>query len=328
MNKFCVYLHIDNSGDIFYVGQGTHRRAHSTTALGRAAKWYEISKEGFDVLIAYDNLSKEEAVRLEKETIIKLREQKQPLVNVSLNDGVRTLTREMFENIFEISDDSKFGLIWKRNTRTKKLIGKSAGCINKKTGYVVATVEGIQYFLHRVVMALHLGECPSNMQVNHIDGNKTNNRISNLELVTPQQNVRHAYDSGLAKGKSGEDNPMSEITEEVVLKIYEYLEQGLGNTEISKLLDIEHKHISLLRTGSRWKHIYEKYGKTFKQSQTPKVHSKEQVKQAWYLVKEGKLTNKEISEITSVERSQVSRIRHRKAFIIWLDEFEEELANQ
>lgn len=59
MNKFCVYLHIDNNGDIFYVGQGTHGRAHSTTALGRAARWYEISKEGFDVIIAYDGLSKE-----------------------------------------------------------------------------------------------------------------------------------------------------------------------------------------------------------------------------------------------------------------------------
>ena len=37
--------------------------------------------------------------------------------------------------------------------------------------------------------------------VNHIDGNKLNNKLSNLELCTNQQNVKNAYDNGLYKNK-------------------------------------------------------------------------------------------------------------------------------
>lgn len=54
--------------------------------------------------------------------------------------------------------------------------------------------------VHRLVLQTFV-EChdPNNMQVNHIDGNKTNNEITNLEWVTGKENTRHAYASGLAK---------------------------------------------------------------------------------------------------------------------------------
>lgn len=51
--------------------------------------------------------------------------------------------------------------------------------------------------IHRLVANAFLGE--SNLQVDHIDGNKQNNMLTNLEYVTPQENTIRAWRNGLAK---------------------------------------------------------------------------------------------------------------------------------
>lgn len=52
-------------------------------------------------------------------------------------------------------------------------------------------------FLHRVVWEAFRGPIPSGMTINHIDGNPANNRLDNLELATPQEQVDHAIATGL-----------------------------------------------------------------------------------------------------------------------------------
>jgi len=51
--------------------------------------------------------------------------------------------------------------------------------------------------VHRLVADAFLGE--SNLQVDHIDGNKRNNRLDNLEYVTPKENTNRAWNKGIAK---------------------------------------------------------------------------------------------------------------------------------
>lgn len=70
------------------------------------------------------------------------------------------------------------------------------GNVNKH-GYVVVTLKCIDgkqrlFRYHRALWYLAYGEIPENYQINHINENKTDNRLCNLELVTPKQNCNHA----------------------------------------------------------------------------------------------------------------------------------------
>lgn len=67
--------------------------------------------------------------------------------------------------------------------------------------HVTITLNRKQHWsfaVHRIVVWAFLGVLSTrSRQVNHKDGNKDNNYLSNLELVTPSENVRHAYRTGL-----------------------------------------------------------------------------------------------------------------------------------
>lgn len=58
---------------------------------------------------------------------------------------------------------------------------------------------------HRMIWEAVHGEIPDGLQINHINGDKTDNRIANLELVTASENTTHAYRIGLARA-DGEFN--------------------------------------------------------------------------------------------------------------------------
>lgn len=75
--------------------------------------------------------------------------------------------------------------------------------VNKKTGYKTVSLwknnKGSSKTIHRLVALTYLPN-PNNLpEVNHIDGNKLNNQVNNLEWVTRSENMIHAYATGLAK---------------------------------------------------------------------------------------------------------------------------------
>lgn len=77
-----------------------------------------------------------------------------------------------------------------------------------RSGYLqfTMTIKGKKYrkYLHVMVAETFLGDLrEKGFQVNHIDGNKTNNRVLNLEWVTPKENIEHAFENGLMRDRKG-----------------------------------------------------------------------------------------------------------------------------
>ena len=72
--------------------------------------------------------------------------------------------------------------------------------------------------IHRLVAEAFLSNINNFEQVNHIDGNKHNNNVDNLEWCTQKYNIQEAWRMGLAKRGKGKDHPESKLVNQYNLK--------------------------------------------------------------------------------------------------------------
>jgi hypothetical protein len=110
------------------------------------------------------------------------------------------------------------------------------------------------YLVHRLIMLTFCGE--SNLQVNHIDGIKTNNNLTNLEYCTASENIRHAFKTGLNKSK-GEGNTNSKLTKKDVIEIKtELLNYKKGMiAALGRKYGVSFYTISNIKLGKTWQHV-------------------------------------------------------------------------
>ncbi len=134
-------------------------------------------------------------------------------------------------------------------TKGKALQGTS---VTKNNRYVKIHLDKF-YPLHRLV-AIHFLPNPTSLpQVNHVDGNRLNNTVSNLEWCSSRDNVRHAYSIGI-KSNHGELNPFRKLTEADVIKIWAMRFTKLTALQIRDKLNLKVcvGTIKGIRTGKNW----------------------------------------------------------------------------
>ena len=101
-----------------------------------------------------------------------------------------------YEGLYEISNTGKV-----KSRKVDELKGSRDG--KNKSGYerISLSKEGIisKYKIHILVALYFIGERPEGYVINHIDGDKINNNVDNLEYVTTSRNLLHAIELGLKK---------------------------------------------------------------------------------------------------------------------------------
>lgn len=98
--------------------------------------------------------------------------------------------------------------------------------------------------IHNLVARSFIGDCPRDWVVNHIDADKSNNRLDNLEYATKSQNSQHAWDSGLhpkirkspKKLSAKKTNEIKNLLEKENMSFRQISKiTGVGDTTVSKI---------------------------------------------------------------------------------------------
>lgn len=122
--------------------------------------------------------------------------------------------------------------------------------------------------IHSIVAAAFIGPRPVGLEINHKDGNKFNNDVSNLEYVTHQENCAHAYRTGLRTGTPGkreprpehvaaktrgEKNPAAKLTTAQVRDIRQAVH--IKTRDLASMYGVAVCTINRIKQGSKWRDV-------------------------------------------------------------------------
>lgn len=161
------------------------------------------------------------------------------IYEVSCSGRIRSLYREQ-------EFQGRWGVAKMRFPAKEMLLSTSRGGYK----YVALSKNSVskKHLVHRIVMEAFVGK--SELQVNHKDGDKTNNHLSNLEYCTSSENLRHCIDV-LGK-KRGEGAGVAKLKESDVIAIRN---DPRKLREIAKDYGVTLQAIHLVKKRKNWSHV-------------------------------------------------------------------------
>lgn len=202
--------------------------------------------------------------------------------------------------------------IWKRIQNTEYRISSTGNVFSEKSNrFLSQSLDGRGYFrvtlwidgeqttekVHRLVATTFIPSQESGLEVNHINGIKTDNSVSNLEWITHIDNMKHAHATGLMQ--IGSESYIAKLDESSVEEIKLLFIKGLSNQEISNKYGVARGTISKIRQLKTWKAV--RPDLVFESNCTSKYNKKA-------------LKGEDIPEIRALQKSGVSLAEIGKLF--------------
>lgn len=144
---------------------------------------------------------------------------------------------------------------WQINLENGTVVGRKGGVPHlANKGYLAYDVR-INHKLYRFnvheIIAIAMGLYPVDITIDHIDGNKLNNKPSNLQLLTHEENARKG-NIGL---RCGEQNPSSKLTDDSIRGIRKLLQDGYTQKQIASIYNVDQSLISLIKNNKIWSEV-------------------------------------------------------------------------
>jgi len=178
-----------------------------------------------------------------------------------------------------------------------------------KNGYGLVTLcdkeKRCSHYIHRLVATAYIDKPSDDLVVNHKDGDKLNNRVSNLEWVTYSENLDHAYYTSLR-------STSRKYSDEFVSKVYHYLLDGWRQKDVADCMGITAGVVkSLLQNPA-----YEDLRDQFNLSNIPSRKNTITPEKVLMIAKdlESGLAQNKIAIKYNVAKSLVSNIKTRKLY--------------
>lgn len=182
--------------------------------------------------------------------------------NLSLQNIENEVWKPMtgFEKLYSVSSLGRVMSLSKPKWNGKKFYNIPTKIMKqtlaKKTGYLVLRINGKSEYVHRVIaMTFKPNSNCDNLDINHIDGIKTNNTNKNLEWSTRKHNIKHSFKTGLRKKSTKSRSTINEAT--AIKILIKFLETGYGRNTLKKLYfkNVSVSSIQTLTSNKSWTYL-------------------------------------------------------------------------
>lgn len=163
--------------------------------------------------------------------------------------------------MYRVSDGGVVQSRWQRGGGTHR---NPAGTWRDVTGDITSGYRRVIFYagkrrqrwlVHRLVLMAFCGRCPHGMEACHKNGNRLDNRLSNLYWGTPQQNWEDRRKHGRVNSTKGSRNIHAVLVEDDVREIRQRVASGAVQAHVAREFKVSKATVSMICSRQTWRHV-------------------------------------------------------------------------